>query len=130
MASPWLLESAQPLQGAADLARFTLIEAGDIRSRNFEILAWQRWFTTYQQGLLQPHAWPSEKGHRAPLPVLRNRAFLHRADGHRVDDRQAPRSAYIGQTAPFSLRIASSGISCDWGSKSDRKPCVNPSPTV
>ncbi len=57
VASPWLLKDAQPLQGAADLSRFTLIEAGDIRNRNFEILAWQRWFNTYQQGRLQPKRW-------------------------------------------------------------------------
>lgn len=40
VASPWLLKGGKTLQSAADLARFTLIEAGDVRNRNFVILAW------------------------------------------------------------------------------------------
>ncbi len=57
VASPWLLKGGKTLNSAADLARFTLIEAGDVRNRNFEILAWQRWFDTYQNGRLQPKRW-------------------------------------------------------------------------
>jgi LysR family transcriptional regulator, glycine cleavage system transcriptional activator len=58
VASPWLLKDGNTVRSAADLARFTLIEAGDIhRNRNFEILAWQRWFDTHQQGRLQPKRW-------------------------------------------------------------------------
>lgn len=57
VASPWLLKNGKPLQSAADLARFTLIEAGDVRNRNFEILAWQRWFDTNRQERLQPKRW-------------------------------------------------------------------------
>ncbi|MEO8543850.1 MAG: LysR substrate-binding domain-containing protein [Burkholderiaceae bacterium] len=57
VASPWLLKGGKILNSVADLARFTLIEAGDVRNRNFEILAWQRWFDTYQKGRLQPKRW-------------------------------------------------------------------------
>jgi LysR family transcriptional regulator, glycine cleavage system transcriptional activator len=57
VASPWLLKGGKSLGSAADLARFTLIEAGDVRNRNFEILAWQRWFDTYQKGTVQPKRW-------------------------------------------------------------------------
>lgn len=60
VASPWLLKGGKTLTGVADLARFTLIEAGDVRNRNFEILAWQRWFDTYQkgsQGRVEPKRW-------------------------------------------------------------------------
>jgi DNA-binding transcriptional LysR family regulator len=42
VASPWLLTRGKTLDNASDLARFTLIEAGDVhRNRNFEILAWR-----------------------------------------------------------------------------------------
>lgn len=57
VASPWLLKGARSLDGPADLARFTLIEAGDVRNRNFQILAWQRWFDTFHHGRLQPRRW-------------------------------------------------------------------------
>lgn len=57
VASPWLLNDGKALRSAADLARFTLIEAGDARNRNFEILAWQRWFEAHQRGRLQPRRW-------------------------------------------------------------------------
>ena len=57
VASPWLLKGAKALNSASDLARFTLIEAGDVRNRNFEILAWQRWFDTYQKSRIQPKRW-------------------------------------------------------------------------
>ena len=57
VASPWLLKDGKSLRSAADLARFTLIEAGDVRNRNFEILAWQRWFEAHQRERLQPKRW-------------------------------------------------------------------------
>ena len=57
VASPWLLKDGKTLRCAADLARFTLIEAGDVRNRNFEILAWQRWFDAHHQPRLQPKRW-------------------------------------------------------------------------
>ncbi|MEO7937609.1 MAG: LysR substrate-binding domain-containing protein, partial [Burkholderiaceae bacterium] len=57
VASPWLLKNGTPLRSPADLARFTLIEAGDIRNRNFEILAWRRWFDTHHDGRLQAKRW-------------------------------------------------------------------------
>ena len=58
VASPWLLKDGKPLNAASDLARFTLIEAGDIhRNRNVEILAWQRWFDANHQGRLQAKRW-------------------------------------------------------------------------
>lgn len=60
VASPWLLKGGKTFAGVADLGRFTLIEAGDVRNRNFEILAWQRWFDTYQKGnkvRVEPKRW-------------------------------------------------------------------------
>ncbi len=60
VASPWLLKGGKTLASVADLGRFTLIEAGDVRNRNFEILAWQRWFDTYQtgnKGRVEPKRW-------------------------------------------------------------------------
>ena len=60
VASPWLLKGGKTLGSVAELARFTLIEAGDVRNRNFEILAWQRWFDTYQKGSkgrVEPKRW-------------------------------------------------------------------------
>lgn len=58
VASPWLLQSGKPLASPADLSRFTLIEAGDIhRNRNFEILAWQRWFDAHRLGRMQAKRW-------------------------------------------------------------------------
>jgi len=58
VASPWLLKDGKPLHRASDLSRFTLIEAGDIhRNRNFEILAWQRWFDKNQLGHAQAKRW-------------------------------------------------------------------------
>ncbi|MBX9612746.1 MAG: LysR family transcriptional regulator [Burkholderiales bacterium] len=45
VASPWLLKSGPPLRKPADLAQFTLIEAGDSHRTNFlELLSWSRWF--------------------------------------------------------------------------------------
>jgi len=57
VASPWLLKNGTPLKKAADLANFTLIEAGDAHSTHLEWLTWRRWFG--EQGLpkLQPKRW-------------------------------------------------------------------------
>ena len=45
VASPWLLKSGKPLRTPADVAQFTLIEAGDAhRSQHLEWLSWRRWF--------------------------------------------------------------------------------------
>ena len=42
---PWLLKSTPPVRQPADVARFTLIEAGDAhRSLHLEWLSWRRWF--------------------------------------------------------------------------------------
>ena len=46
VASPWLLKGGPPLERPADLAQFTLIEAGDAHSTQFlEWLSWARWFS-------------------------------------------------------------------------------------
>ena len=58
VASPWLLKSGARLDRVADVANFTLIEAGDAhRTQHMEWLTWRRWFD--QQGLkkLEPKRW-------------------------------------------------------------------------
>ncbi len=58
VASPWLLKGSAPITCAADLARHTLIEAGDAhRNQHLEWLTWQRWLA--QQGLprFEPRRW-------------------------------------------------------------------------
>ena len=46
VASPWLLKGGTPLERPADLAQFTLIEAGDAHRTQFlEWLSWARWFS-------------------------------------------------------------------------------------
>jgi DNA-binding transcriptional LysR family regulator len=58
VASPWLIKSGPPLQRGADLAHFTLIEAGDgHRTQNLEFLAWRRWLDTYNFRQLEPKRW-------------------------------------------------------------------------
>ncbi len=58
VASPWLLKANGTPQTPADLARFTLIEAGDAhRTANLEWLSWRRWFDTQRCGQLQPKRW-------------------------------------------------------------------------
>jgi len=47
--SPWLLKGSAPIRQAADIARFTLIEAGDSHPSHLEWLSWRRWIE--QQGL-------------------------------------------------------------------------------
>ena len=73
--------------------------------------------------------------------------LLRLADGaephHAADDRRSAgpghgrrhrlnqsSSSDIGQTTPSSFRMASSATSCGSTSKSCRKPCAKPSPTV
>ena len=58
VASPWLLKASGTPKTTEDLARFTLIEAGDAhRTANLEWLTWRRWFTTQGCGQLQPKRW-------------------------------------------------------------------------
>jgi LysR family glycine cleavage system transcriptional activator len=57
VASPWLLRSSPPLRQPADLAKFSLIEAGDAHRSHLEWLTWRRWFDEHQQGKLVPKRW-------------------------------------------------------------------------
>ena len=58
VASPWLLKSLPPLRAPADVAQFTLIEAGDAhRNQHLEWLSWRRWFDAQGCPLLQPPRW-------------------------------------------------------------------------
>ena len=58
VASPWLLKSGKPLRTPADVAQFTLIEAGDAhRSQHLEWLSWRRWFDACNLTRLQPARW-------------------------------------------------------------------------
>ncbi|GKS84042.1 LysR family transcriptional regulator [Acidovorax sp. SUPP1855] len=58
VASPWLIKSNPPIRGPADVARFTLIEAGDAhRTMHLEWLTWRRWFELNGQEKLQPKRW-------------------------------------------------------------------------
>lgn len=58
VASPWLLKSSTPVLTPADVARFTLIEAGDAhRNQHLEWLSWRRWLDTNSLPKLQPKRW-------------------------------------------------------------------------
>ncbi|HRO52449.1 MAG TPA: LysR substrate-binding domain-containing protein [Alicycliphilus sp.] len=58
VASPWLLKSMPPIHEPADVARFTLIEAGDAhRLPYFELITWRRWFQVHGLEKLQPRRW-------------------------------------------------------------------------
>lgn len=57
VASPWLLRTAPALRKAADLAGFTLIEAGDAHRTHLEWLTWRRWFDLHQCPRLTPKRW-------------------------------------------------------------------------
>ncbi|QNP58762.1 LysR substrate-binding domain-containing protein [Paenacidovorax monticola] len=58
VASPWLLKSGPAIKTPADVANFTLIEAGDAhRSQHLEWLTWQRWFETHADPKLVPKRW-------------------------------------------------------------------------
>jgi LysR family glycine cleavage system transcriptional activator len=55
--SPWLQKSGPPLKKPADLAQFTLIEAGDAHRTHLEWLTWRRWFDEQGLSKLQPKRW-------------------------------------------------------------------------
>ena len=57
VASPWLLKAGVPLKKPADLANFTLIEAGDAHASHLEWLTWRRWFDENGLAKLQPKRW-------------------------------------------------------------------------
>lgn len=57
VASPWLLKSGPALKKPADIANFTLIEAGDAHSTHLEWLTWRRWFDEHGLPKLQPKRW-------------------------------------------------------------------------
>ena len=56
--SPWLLKSMPPIRTPADVASFTLIEAGDAhRMPYFEWITWRRWFEVNGLAKLEPKRW-------------------------------------------------------------------------
>lgn len=56
--SPWLIKSGKPLREPGDVARYTLIEAGDAhRTHYLDYLSWGRWFDTCGLTKLQPERW-------------------------------------------------------------------------
>lgn len=58
VASPWLIQSMPPIRAPEDVARFTLIEAGDAhRLPYFEWITWRRWFDVYGIARLEPQRW-------------------------------------------------------------------------
>lgn len=57
VASPWLIKSSPPIKVAADIARFTLIEAGDAHRTHLEWLTWRRWFEVNKLERAQPKRW-------------------------------------------------------------------------
>ncbi len=57
VASPWLIKSSPPIRSPADIARFTLIEAGDAHRSHLEWLTWRRWFEDNGQSRAQPKRW-------------------------------------------------------------------------
>ena len=58
VASPWLLKSHPAITQPADVARHTLIEAGDAhRLQHLDWLTWERWLDLHGCGNLQPKRW-------------------------------------------------------------------------
>ena len=57
VASPWLIKSGAPIRGPEDIARFTLIEAGDAHRSHLEWLTWRRWFEVHGHSRVQPRRW-------------------------------------------------------------------------
>ena len=57
MASPDLLRGKPPVKAPEDIARFTLIEAGDSHPVYVEWLAWRRWFAAQGLGRAEPQGW-------------------------------------------------------------------------
>ena len=57
VASPWLIKSSPPIRSPADIAGFTLIEAGDAHRTHLEWLTWRRWFESNGVARAQPRRW-------------------------------------------------------------------------
>ncbi len=57
VASPWLLKSGSRVTGPADMAQFTLIEAGDAHRSHLEWLTWRRWFDENKLTRATPKRW-------------------------------------------------------------------------
>jgi DNA-binding transcriptional LysR family regulator len=57
VASPWLIKTNPPIKLPADIARFTLIEAGDAHRTHLEWLTWRRWFEVNNMTRAQPRRW-------------------------------------------------------------------------
>jgi DNA-binding transcriptional LysR family regulator len=57
VASPWLIKSNPPIRTPADIAGFTLIEAGDAHRTHLEWLTWRRWFEGNGVARAQPRRW-------------------------------------------------------------------------
>ena len=57
VASPWLIKSNPPIRNPADIANFTLIEAGDAHRTHLEWLTWRRWFEVNKLERAQPKRW-------------------------------------------------------------------------
>ena len=57
VASPWLIKSNPPIRTPADIAGFTLIEAGDAHRTHLEWLTWRRWFEGNAVARAQPRRW-------------------------------------------------------------------------
>lgn len=55
--SPWLLKSGPPLKKPDDLAKFTLIEAGDAHHTHLEWLTWRRWLDDHASPKLEAKRW-------------------------------------------------------------------------
>lgn len=55
--SPWLLKSGPTLKKPDDLARFTLIEAGDAHHTHLEWLTWRRWLDQHAAPKLEAKRW-------------------------------------------------------------------------
>ena len=57
VASPWLIKSSPPIRTPADIAKFTLIEAGDAHRTHLEWLTWRRWFEINGEARAEPRRW-------------------------------------------------------------------------
>ena len=57
VASPWLIKSNPPIRMPADIASFTVIEAGDAHRTHLEWLTWRRWFESNGVARAQPKRW-------------------------------------------------------------------------
>ncbi|RYX92828.1 MAG: LysR family transcriptional regulator [Comamonadaceae bacterium] len=55
--SPWLLKSSPSLKKPDDLAKFTLIEAGDAHHTHLEWLTWRRWLEVHASPKLEARRW-------------------------------------------------------------------------